>query len=129
MCYGLCEEIGVCAVSRGGVGPKVAHFPRGKGRASREGGVKTKMTKVTLKKGIYSYLLCFVSIFILFILSTFFNALFGRFVTRGVQKHEIFSKKSIWAHHKKCGFFPLRFSPPSLSCFVRFFLIAFFGVL
>jgi hypothetical protein len=72
------------------------------------------MTKVTYiccsaKKKVVTYFILFLYLFLLF--SSFcFNAFFGRFVTRGVQKHNknlfsnLFSKKSIWAHHKKCGF-------------------------
>jgi hypothetical protein len=38
--------------------------------------------------------------------------IFGRFVTRGVQKHDKkFPKKSIWAHHQKRGLFLSVFSP------------------
>jgi hypothetical protein len=70
-----------------------------------------KMTKVTYiccstKKQVVTYSLFFSSIF--------FNALFGRFITRGVQKHEKqIPKKSIWAHHTKCFFF-VRPPPPSV---------------
>jgi hypothetical protein len=77
-----------------------------------------------------SYLLYFIFIFIFIFYRFFLKALFGRFVTRGVQKHEknFFPKKPIWAHHKKCGFFSLRFFFFTLGCFVRFFFIAFLGV-
>jgi hypothetical protein len=71
--------------------------------------------------------LYFICIFVFFI--DFFNAFFWRFVTRGVQKHEknFFSKKSIWAHHKECGFFsPISFFFP-LGCLVRFFLSRFWA--
>jgi hypothetical protein len=59
----------------------------------------------------------------------FLKALFGRFVTRGDQKHEkTIPKKSIWAHHKKCGFFSsVVFFRLRVVLFDLFF-IAFLGV-
>jgi hypothetical protein len=59
----------------------------------------------------------------------FLIALFGRFVTRGVQKHDnCFSKKSIWAHYKKCGyFFSLSRFLFSLGRFARFVLSRFWA--
>jgi hypothetical protein len=65
----------------------------------------------------------------LIVLIVFLKAFFGRFVTRGVQKHGgKKSKKSISAHHKKCGFFSLRFFFFLPRLFCSFFLIAFLGV-
>jgi hypothetical protein len=58
--------------------------------------------------------------FIIF-LNRFFNAFFGRFVTKGVRKH---GKKSIWAHHRKCGFcFVHIFFPPSAVWFDFFYRV------
>jgi hypothetical protein len=68
-----------------------------------------------------SYLLTLFYFFI-----DFFNRVFGRFATRGLQKHDFFPQKSIWAHHKKCGFFFLGCFF-SLGCFARFFLNRVFG--
>jgi hypothetical protein len=66
----------------------------------------------------------YIDIYLFFI--DFFCHVFGRSVvlTRGNQKHDPKkTKKTIWAHHKKRGFFFLR--PPgiffSLGCFARFF--------
>jgi hypothetical protein len=82
-----------------------------RGRPKGRRGKKNDESDVHLpqrqKKSSYLLLLRFIFVFIF--LSTFFKAFFGRFVTRGVQKHgkTFFSKtrkKSIWAHHKKCGF-------------------------
>jgi hypothetical protein len=56
----------------------------------------------------------------------FLIAFFGRFVARGVQKHEKkIPKKSISAHQKSAAFFPSVFflSPPVVS--LRFVFIAF----
>jgi hypothetical protein len=72
------------------------------------------------------YVLCFI--FNRFVLTRFF----GRFVTRGVQKHEKQIEKPIWAHHKKNGVFVSSvFVFFSLGCllFGSIFLIAFLGVL
>jgi hypothetical protein len=55
------------------------------------------------------------------------NRVFGRFITRGVQKHDFFPTKIHWAHHKECGFFFLRFFFFSLGCFARFFLSRFWA--
>jgi hypothetical protein len=96
----------------------------------KRGGVKTKTTKVTYicraanKKS--SYLLNFIFIFIC--LSIFFLGAFWAFRNKGVQKHEkTNSKKSIWAHHKKCGFFFLRFfffpRRPRLFCSIFFYRV------
>jgi hypothetical protein len=73
------------------------------------------------------HLLYFVFIFIFY--RFFLRRFFGRFVTRGVQKQgkNLFSKKNIWAHHKKCGFFFLLFFCFSFGCFVRFFFNRVFG--
>jgi hypothetical protein len=59
----------------------------------------------------------------------FGNFIFGRFATRGVQKHE----KNIESVHlgssqKMWFFFRPSFFSPSLGCLVRFVFIAFFGV-
>jgi hypothetical protein len=73
----------------------------GLGQAAR-GAAKKKMRKTTCicrsaKKKVATHFILFLFLFL------FFNrflckAFFGRFVTRGVQKHEknVFSKKSIW---------------------------------
>jgi hypothetical protein len=70
------------------------------------------------KGGRKHFIFIFIHICFLFFLS--FIAFFGRFVARGVQKHEgkKIPKKPIWAHHKKCGFFFLRPPPPSPPLFV-----------
>jgi hypothetical protein len=78
------------------------------------------------KKKVVTYSILFLFLFFV----NFFNALFGRFVTsnKGSSKtrKNFVWKKSIWAHHKKCGVFFLRFfSPPSRGCLVRFFYCAF----
>jgi hypothetical protein len=85
-----------------------------------QGAPQKKMTEVTCiccsaKKKVVAYSILFLFLFLFLFLSTFSNAFFGRFVTRGVQKHEknLFWKKPIWAHHKKCGFF---FGPFFLFC-------------
>jgi hypothetical protein len=54
------------------------------------GAAKRKMTKVTYicrsaKKKVVTYFILFL--FYFYFLSIFFKAFFGRFVTRGVQKH------------------------------------------
>jgi hypothetical protein len=63
--------------------------------------------------------------FYFYFLSICFNALLGRFVTRGVKKHgkNLFSKNP-FGLITKCGFF----FPTSLGCLDRFFFIAFLGV-
>jgi hypothetical protein len=73
-----------------------------------------------IAKGGRSYLLLFLFLFYLKLFNRVF--VFGRFVTRGVQKHHFFffSEKSISAHHKKCGFFSSDFFF-SLGCFLDFF--------
>jgi hypothetical protein len=84
-----------------------------------------QMTKATYicrgdKKKVVTYSVLFLFLFFM----DFFKVFFGRFVTRGVQKH---GKKSIWAHHKKCGFFfPQFFFPPSVVSF-DFFLSRFWA--
>jgi hypothetical protein len=56
------------------------------------GAAKKKMTKVTYicrsaKKKVVTYFILFLFLFLFLFLSICFKALFGRFVTRGVQKH------------------------------------------
>jgi hypothetical protein len=99
-------------------------------RISPRGAVKKQITKATYicrgaKKKVVTYFILFLFLFLFF--RILLRAFFGRFVTRGVQKHEkhCFSKKYISAHHKKCGVFFLRFFFFSLGCFVRFFLSRF----
>jgi hypothetical protein len=60
----------------------------------------------------------------------FFYRIFGCFVTRGVQKHEkqiLGWKKTsgLITHHKKCGFFFLRFFSflPRLFCSIFFYRV------
>jgi hypothetical protein len=115
-------------------------FPSGVQRAAcseskPRGAAKKKMTKVTYicrsaKKKVVTYFILFLINFNFIVYRFFFKAFFGRFVTRGVQKHEknFFPKKSIWAHHKKCGFFSLRFFffYPRLFCSI-FFLSRFWA--
>jgi hypothetical protein len=101
--------------------------------AAAKGRREKKKTKVTYicrsakKKVVTLFLFLFL---FLFFIDFFLKAFFGRFVTRGVQKHEknFFPKISIWAHHKKCGFFPLRFFffYPRLFCSI-FFLSRFWA--
>jgi hypothetical protein len=104
--------------------------PLGLGWLVARGAVEKKMTKVTYicrsakKKG--RYLLYFVFIFIFIFYRFFLKAFFGRFVTRGVQKHgKKNPKKSIWAHHKKCGFFSsvFFFFNPRLFCSIFFYRV------
>jgi hypothetical protein len=79
-----------------------------------------------------SYLLYFLFLFLfLFLFHRFcFKTFFGRFLTRGVQKHNFCfpPEKSIWLITKNTFFFRPFFFFFSLGCFVRFFLIAFLGV-
>jgi hypothetical protein len=101
--------------------------------AVSRGAAKEQMTKVTYicrsaKNKVVTYSIFFLFYFLCF--WGFLGRFFGRIVTRGVQKHGFFFEKSIWAHHKKCGFFPLRPPPPpsfSFGCFVRFFLSRFWA--
>jgi hypothetical protein len=105
-----------------------------KPKCTATGAAKKKMTKVTYiyrgakKKVVTSYLLYFIFIFIFIFIDFFFKGVFGAFRNKGSSKTRkiFFPKKSIWAHHKKCGFFPLRFffTP---GCFVRFFFYRVFG--
>jgi hypothetical protein len=78
------------------------------------------MTKATYicrgaKKKVVINLFYFYFYFILFLFFIYFflRAFFGRFVTRGVQKHEktFFSKKSIGSSQEMRLFFPPFFSP------------------
>jgi hypothetical protein len=96
------------------------------------GAVKKKMTKVTYicrsaKKKVVTYFILFL--FYFYFLSIFFKGVFWAFRNKGSSKtRKNFSpKKSIWAHHKKCGFFFLRFFFFTLGCFVRFFFNRVFG--
>jgi hypothetical protein len=71
-----------------------------------------------------SYLL-YLFLFFIGFFNRLFYRVFGRFVTRRVQKHDnnFFSKKSISAHYKKCGFFLRRvIFFLTLGCFARYFL-------
>jgi hypothetical protein len=85
----------------------------------------TLLTAAALKKttatATYSVLFCF---YFYFFWSICFNALFGRFVTRGVQKHEkalFFRKSPSGLITKNVAFFSSVSPPPSLGCLVRFF--------
>jgi hypothetical protein len=92
--------------------PKRASAPSPEGPRRAEGrqpkgGRKKKLMKVTYicrspQKKAVTYLLCFV-----FIFYRFFHRVFGRFVTRGVQKHEktTFFDKSLGSSQKMWGFF------------------------
>jgi hypothetical protein len=77
---------------------------------------KHSLTRSILFLNFFLFLICFL------------NRVFGRFVTRGVQNHDKKLKKSIWAHHKKCGFFFLRFLFNPSAVLLDFVLIAFLGV-
>jgi hypothetical protein len=83
------------------------------------------------KKKVVTYSILFLFSFLFFIV--FFNAFFWVFRNKGspkTRKKTFFSRKSIWAHHKKCGFFFVRFFflPPGCLYFGSIFLIAFLGV-
>jgi hypothetical protein len=90
-------------------------------------GRKKKVTKVTYfcrspKKKVLTYPWYFILFSLDFFLD-FFYRVFGRFVTRAVQKHEkeLFGNPSrLWAHHKKMWLFFLCFFFFSLGCFARF---------
>jgi hypothetical protein len=100
--------------------------PRYKIQDTRVGrGRKKEVMEVT--HSLYSLALFY---FYFYFYRVYFYRVFGRFVTRRVQKHDkLFSKKFDLAHHKKCGLvFPPVFPPSALGCFARFFLIAFLGV-
>ena len=109
MAYCLCSVFCVLFVSRGAV--------------------KNKMTKVTYicrsaKKKVATYFILFLFLFLF--LSIFLKGVFGAFRNKGSSKtrKKLFSKKSISAHHKKCGFFPLRFFfPPSVVLFDFFYRV------
>jgi hypothetical protein len=98
------------------------------------GAAKKKTTKATYicrsaKKKVVTYFI-FIFIFI-FILSNFFRALFGRFVTRGVQKHEknFLSKKNpSGITTKNAAFVSSVFFLFFLGCFDQKHFIAFLGI-
>jgi hypothetical protein len=78
-----------------------------------------------LQKKVVTYFILF-----LFLSSNVFIAFLG-VSEQGEFKNAIktfFSEKSIWAHHKKCGFFSLRFFPPPPAVVLLDFFIAFLGV-
>jgi hypothetical protein len=88
------------------------------------------MTKVTYigrsaKKEVVTYFILFLFLFLFFM--DFCKAFFGRFVTRGVQKHEKKNRKNLSGLiTKNAGFFPPFFFPPlprlfcSIFCLSRF---------
>jgi hypothetical protein len=76
------------------------------------GAAEKKMTKVTYicrsaKKKVVTYFILFLFLFLSIFFIDFFNARFGRFVTRGVQKHEknFFRKKHLGSSQKMWVFF------------------------
>jgi hypothetical protein len=84
------------------------------------GAVKTFLTNATYicrsaKTKVVTYLFLFIDFFFKGVFRVFRNKRSSKTRNKKV------SKKSIWAHHKKCGFISLRFFSPSLGCFVRFF--------
>jgi hypothetical protein len=121
------NEFGVCPKKREKA--RAWQLARGKGGRKKKNDESDVHLPQRQKKS--SHLLCFVFVFIFIFYRIFLRAFFGRFVTRGVQKHEknIFWKVHLGSSQKMRLFFPPFFFPlPRLFCSI-FLIIAFLGVL